>query len=154
MERECTSHAGEQKWYLCLSTLFSTVMEQVVTCTDSQNRPASKEMNSRDNTVAFTWISFRSLSHRFWRGSMKFCLTSISSESFTSANRFIDSPASSSASPLSEKRKRKGGGEQASRLNRAKVCGSCMQSHSAMIPSMCNFCPMPKTSTFLHGATF
>lgn len=79
--------------------------EQVVTCTDSQNRPESKEVNSRDNTMAFTWISFRSLSHRFWRGSIKFCLTSISSESFTSANRFIDSPASSSASPLSEKRK-------------------------------------------------
>lgn len=41
---------------------------------------------------------------------MKFCLTSISSESFTSAKRFMDSPASSSASPAS--RERKGGGRE------------------------------------------
>lgn len=49
-----------------------------------------------------TWISFRSLSHRFCRGSMKFCLTSMSRESFTSARRFMDSPASSRASPAPE----------------------------------------------------
>lgn len=46
-----------------------------------------------------TWISLRSLSHKFCRGSMKFCLTSMSRESFTSARRFMDSPASSRASP-------------------------------------------------------
>lgn len=49
-----------------------------------------------------TWISFRSLSHRFCRGSMKFCLTSMSRESLTSARHFIDSPASSRASPVEE----------------------------------------------------
>ena len=49
-----------------------------------------------------TWISFRSLSHRFCKGSMKFCLTSMSRESFTSARRFMDSPASSRASPAAE----------------------------------------------------
>lgn len=46
-----------------------------------------------------TCISLRSLSHKPCKGSIKFCLTSMSKESFTSANLFILSPTSIRAPP-------------------------------------------------------
>lgn len=49
--------------------------------------------------------------------------------------------------------KRKGEGEQARQLNRAQVSGSCMQSHSAKTPSMCELCHMSNAPTFLSGAS-
>lgn len=49
--------------------------------------------------------------------------------------------------------KRKGEGEQARQLNRAQVSGSCMQSHSAKTPSMCELCHTSNAPTFLSGAS-
>jgi len=41
--RESTWSAGEQTWYLCESSVPTTI-EQAVTCTDSQERPETEEM--------------------------------------------------------------------------------------------------------------
>jgi len=48
-------------------------------------------------------ISLRSLSHNPCNGSMKFCFTSMSRESFTSANLFMASPTSTRAPPESQR---------------------------------------------------
>ncbi len=52
-----------------------------------------------DRECKQTCISLRSLSARPCKGSMKFCLTSMSNESFTSASLFILSPTSTRAPP-------------------------------------------------------
>lgn len=56
-----------------------------------------------NNLLYFTWISFKSLSWIFCKGSMKFCLTSMSRASLTSPSSRMASPTSIRATPVKHK---------------------------------------------------